>query len=93
MLCFAPSYLLAMTVPEFRLLELPLRRTSVTVPCVVGFHCRVKGLPPFAAMPASGMMKGLGFCASATRGAARSARTVRKYIVFCGRTVGTARSK
>lgn len=35
----------AMTVPSARLLAVPLRNTSVTVPCVVGFHCKSRGWP------------------------------------------------
>lgn len=76
-------YSQAITVPWFKLLELPLRRINVTVPLVVGVHCKFNGVPADAARPSAGILKGFGFAAKAARGALRSARTVvkRKYIM------------
>ena len=59
-----------MTVPSFRLLLLPLLKTRVTVPSVVGSHWRSTGWSPVAERPASGILKA--FCARARRGALRS---------------------
>lgn len=62
--------------------ELPDRRTSVTVPLVVGFHDKVNGVPALAARPSCGMLNGFGFAANAN-GVAQSARIVerRRYII------------
>jgi hypothetical protein len=64
-----------MTVPSARLLLAPLLRIRETVPEVVGFHCRAKGLPAVAEMPSVGILKGLAvLSARARNGAPRTAR-------------------
>ena len=72
-----------MTVPSFKLSELPLRRTNVTVPSVVGVHFIDEACPPLNESPSEGMLKGFDCCASAKSGALSRANAVEteKYIV------------
>lgn len=69
-----------MTVPSFKSLLLPLRRTNVTVPSVVGSQFSSSGWPPVAERPSSGISKA--FCARARSGELRRARSV-EYCIVC----------
>lgn len=60
-------------MPAVRSLLAPLLRIRETVPEVVGFQLRARGVPAVAERPEGGMLKGLD-CAKARRGEAQSAR-------------------
>jgi len=55
----SPNHLLAIGVPELRLLDEPDLRIRETVPEVVGFQLKVKGCPAEPAIPEVGILKGL----------------------------------